>query len=148
MRTSIKLLCFISLLWATSCLDDPDCVTTTPSTIRANFYNGRTGDPDTVQVNSIRVSGSDSLLVSGDTLITGLTLPLNPSGPESVFSFDTDLGIDTLVIVYHLGTRFISPDCGVEFIYTDLDYSRVDFDSVQVINPVPIENSEDVKIFN
>ena len=131
-----------------SCLDDPDCVTTTASAITINFYEKETGLRDTLVFRRVTAIGSDSVFADLDTL-SSLRLPLDSRGPSVTYAFDTNLGLDTLVLSYDLGTRVISADCGIEFIFTGLDYLRNDFDSIRVVNRIPIEEiNEDIQIYN
>ena len=138
----------VSAIFIQSCLDDPDCVTTTTDFITVRCYESDTGLRDTLVFRTVRAIGSDSLLADQDTL-SSIRLPLDPRGPSVTYAFDTNLGRDTLILVYDLGTRLISEDCGIEFIFTELDYLRNDFDSIRVINRVPIEEiDEDIQIYN
>ena len=138
----------ISGFVAQSCLTEADCVTTTRDFVTVNFYEFETNERDTLLVTSITAIGSDSLLAD-DELVRSIRLPLDPRRPSAAYIFDSELGIDTLVLSYDLGTRLISEECGLEFVFTGLDYTRNDFDSISIVNQVPIDGvDEDIRIFN
>ncbi len=147
MKKNLLILSIMALL-GQSCLDDPDCVNTTSDFVTVGFYEAETGLPDTLVFRQVRAIGSDSLFARQDTL-SSVQLPLDPRGPSTAYHFETNLGVDTLILVYSLGTRLISEDCGIEFIFSELDYLRNDFDSIRVVNRIPIEEiNEDIQIYN
>lgn len=103
---------------------------------------------DTITVNALTVLGSDSTLVAEQDIVQ-VRLPLKPDQKQSTFIFDSELGIDTLILSYQTSARLVSEDCGIETVYANLDYIRNDFDSINVVNKVLIEDvTEDVKIYN
>ncbi len=148
MKQTLILLIFFALV-GQACLDDPDCVNTTSDFVNVRFYDAATNLPDTSLVlRRVSAIGSDSILAEQDT-VNFVRLPLDPRGPSVTYAFETNLGRDTLVLIYNLGTRLISEGCGIEFIYSELDYSRCDFDSIRVVNRIPIEEiDEDIQIYN
>ena len=82
-------------------------------------------------------------------MVQSVQLPLDFRQPETIYAFTNNFGSDTLVLTYRLGSRLISEDCGLEFVFTDVDYARNDFDSISIINNVPIEGvAEDIRIYN
>jgi hypothetical protein len=92
--------------------------------------------------------GSDSILVNNEE-VRSVLLPLDYRQPRTTYAFTGNTGSDTLTLVYDLGTRLISEDCGLEFVFTGVDYTRNDFDSISIINNVPIDGSaEDIRIYN
>ncbi|MCA6078984.1 DUF6452 family protein [Fulvivirga sedimenti] len=148
MKQALIIIVFFMLV-GQACLDDPDCVNTTTDFITVRFYDLATNLPDTSLVlRRVTAIGSDSLLAEQDT-VNSVRLPLDPRGSLTTYAFDTNLGRDTIVLVYNLGTRLISEDCGIEFIYSELDYSRCDFDSIRIVNRIPNEQvNEDIQIYN
>ena len=148
----MKRLSFIPLLFGicllASCLDEPDCVTPTTDFVNVRFYSLQDNSVDTVFLQRLTANGSDSILNEMDT-VTSVVLPLNPQEGNATYYFQSQYGRDTLVLSYRLGTRLISEDCGVEVLYSDVDYSLHSFDSVRIINRVPVEEiTEDIQVFN
>lgn len=131
-----------------ACLDEPDCISKTTNFVNLKFYNLENNTADTITVNALNVLGSDSTLVAEQDIVQ-VRLPLKPDQKQSTFIFDSELGIDTLILSYQASARLVSEDCGIETVYANLDYIRNDFDSINVVNKVLIEDvTEDVKIYN
>ncbi|MEJ2006374.1 MAG: hypothetical protein P8X57_15745, partial [Cyclobacteriaceae bacterium] len=103
MMKNLLAVCLLALL-CQACLDDPDCVNTTSDFITVGFYDAETGQADTLVFRQVRAIGSDSLFVLQDTL-SAVSLPLDPRGPSTAYHFDTNLGVDTLILTYNLGSR-------------------------------------------
>ena len=146
----IRTICIllVSGFVAQSCLTEADCVTTTRDFVTVNFYDLETNERDTLLVSSVTAIGSDSLLAE-DQLVRSIRLPLDPRQPSAAYIFDSQLGIDTLILSYDLGTRLISEECGLEFGCTGLEVSRKDFDAIIIVNQIPIDDVyEDIRIFN
>lgn len=137
------------VLGLSSCLDDPDCISPTTDFATALFYKFESNERDTVQINSLRVLGvSDSILVT-DLEVTGVILPLRQDTSSVTFVFDSELGLDTLVINYETRSRLISEECGIDIILAELNVGRSTFDSVSIENTTLIEDvNEDIRIFN
>jgi hypothetical protein len=130
------------------CLTDPDCVTTTRNFVTVNFYSTETNERDTLFFTSVTTIGSDTLLASNQD-VRSIQLPLDSRQPMTTYVFNSNLDSDTLVLIYNLGTRLISDDCGLEFVFTEVDYARNDFDSISIVNNVPLEGiAEDIRIYN
>jgi hypothetical protein len=137
-----------SLFFLSSCLNEPDCVTTTTDFVNVRFYERENNLTDTLFLTSLTAIGSDSVLHDQDT-VTSVRLPLDPQQNSAKYIFESQYGRDTLVLIYSLGTRLISEDCGVEILYSQVDYMSHSFDSVNVANRVPVEDiNEDIQVYN
>ncbi len=131
-----------------SCLDDPDCVTTTTDFVNVRFYNLEDNLTDTLYLDRLTALGSDSVLNDMDT-VTFVRLPLDPQQDQATYYFESQYGRDTLVLSYTIGARMISEDCGVELLFTQVGTAAHSFDSVQILNSVPVEEViEDIQVFN
>lgn len=147
MNRIICITVLLGLIWQ-GCLTDPDCVTTTENFVSANFYDIESLERDTLFFNSVKAIGSDSIIVMNQQIL-GLTLPLDPGSTSVTYVFESPLSIDTVILSYNLGTRLISEDCGLEFVFTGLGYVRSDFDSISIVNEIPLEGvTEDIRIYN
>ncbi len=138
---------FLPLVFV-SCLDDPDCVTTTTDFVNVVFYETEENLADTLFLEQLTAQGSDSILHYRDT-VTSVRLPLDPRVNTATYYFQSQYGNDTLVLEYQLGARLISEDCGAEVIFSQIEYLTQTFDSIIVVNNVPVEDiTEDIRIFN
>ena len=122
----------------------------TTSTINLSFYKLELNQPDTIFVNKLSALGSDSVLLSNTANVSRVQLPANPQTDSAVFIFNIrEYGIDTLVLTYTNGSRLIAEDCPVELIFSDVNYSRNDFDSIRVVNKILLEAiDEDIRVYN
>lgn len=103
---------------------------------------------DTLLLSRLTALGSDSVLHDQDT-VTSVQLPLDPQLGQATYYFESQYGRDTLVLSYKLGARLISENCGVEILYSQIDYISQTFDSLSVVNQVPIEDiTEDIQVYN
>ncbi len=149
MHRIIFLISFTIGVGLLACQDDPDCVSITTDFANVRFYNFENGEIDTVDVNSITLEGSDSVLYADTTISNVMTIPLNPAQRTVQLAFDTEFGLDTVVLSYATRNRLISEDCGLEILFAELDYVRNDFDSINIVNQELVESfDENIRIFN
>lgn len=144
----IKVVIIVMGVALTACGTEPDCTTSGSSIVKVGFARVNS-QPDTVFVendtlifNRVYALGNeDSLIVESDTL-TFLRLPLKPNAGTTTFVMEnkrkgatTDFEFDTISFDYQIGQRLISPDCGVEVIYKNLQVNEnYTFDMVFLIN--------------
>lgn len=148
MKIVIPILILSAAIVLTGCLDDPDCNSQTTNFVNIKFYNSDNNEVDTLNINGIIASGTDSVFFE-ETEVSSIRLPLRPDTVQTTFVFDSELGIDTLILKYGVNTRLVSEDCGIEMVFSELDYVRSDFGSIEVVNKILVEQvTEDVKIFN
>ena len=153
MRKLVQILC-TTFLFLIGC-NDPDCIRLASTTMRIGFYDITTGDASAIRVNLLQIVGSDSILVQDVAAAKSVLLPLNPSDTSITAVFDTEFGIDTLILSYTTVTRLISEECGAEISIGNLRKVRNDFDSIRFENrslQVTLGEAntitENVKIFN
>lgn len=141
------LLCFSVVVY--SC-DEPDCFSQVTNVAQLSFFSIETNTRDTLVYDSINVIGLPLPLLDTTTSITGLFVPLNPGEPATRLLFSRLGNHDTLTISYQRRSRFISEDCGLEIIYADLEAEAAAFDSIAVLNPILIEesNEDNIRIYN
>ena len=153
MRKIARIL-FLAYLFLVGC-NEPDCIRLASTTLGIGFYDITTGNAMAIRVNRLQVVGSDSILMQNVTSTRSVILPLNPSDTSITAVFDTEFGIDTLILSYSTVTRLISEECGAEILIKNLRKSRNDFDSIRFVNrslQVTLGEAntvtENVKIFN
>jgi len=118
-----SLLALLAALFS-SCLSDPDCVVTSTSEVKIDFLKVtpdsiRTAVRDTVKLDSILVSGTDSVFYVADT-VTSVVLPINVGAYETTFYFYYQSQQDSIKLAYTRTTRVISPACGAFNYFQDL----------------------------
>lgn len=148
MKIVIPILLFTAAIFITGCLDDPDCNSKTTNFVNVKFYSSDNNRADTLNISSITAIGTDSTFLE-EAEVSSIRLPLRPDTVQTTFIFDSELGMDTLILKYKVNTRLVSEDCGIETVFSELDYVRSDFGSIEIVNKILVEEvTEDVKIFN
>ncbi|MEM6524068.1 MAG: DUF6452 family protein [Bacteroidota bacterium] len=139
----------IVLLTFTSCQDEADCISVTTDFANLQFYKIQDNELDTVDFISLKPLLSDSILLADTTINGTIQLPINPNTESTAYAFETEFGLDTLILGYNTSTRLIAEDCGIEVIIFELKELRNDFDSIRIVNDVLIEDiNEDIRIYN
>jgi hypothetical protein len=142
---------FSFLLWAvflslglSACLEeDASCASDSYDTVRVGFLkldrNPESPRADTLFVQSVFTDRGD--LILANVITNGLALPLNPAAGEVSFIInwaeDTASAFlrDTLSLTYNREQRLVSPECGVEQRYNELEIMSAGFDSVNILEP-------------
>lgn len=138
---------FFSLI-AFSCLDEPDCYLLNNNYILLSF-NILGGGGDAVPILSARASGTETIFYR-DTLISSgqVALPLNPLEDGLVYSFDLlyeywrpGTTARQLEVTYDTQVQFVSSDCGERYVFSGLELTSHNFDSINLRSSVPISST-------
>jgi hypothetical protein len=154
MKRTLLNICITALLLCQAC-DDPDCIKTARDSIKIGFYNRIDGNSLKIRINKLQIIGSDSILFTNASDIISILIPINPTQDSIAAVFDTEFGVDTLILKYTSVTKLIALDCGTETLYNGLNVKRSDFDSIRVSNPnlqlnikEPTVINENIKVYN
>lgn len=134
-----------------SCLSDPDCVITASSELKIDFLkitpdSVRTEQRDTLILDSIRVSGTDSVFYVADT-VSSVVVPINVGAFETTLFFYHESQQDSIKVSYTRTTRVISPACGAFNHFQNLALILFTFPEVVLVNSELSTSSEvNVKI--
>lgn len=131
----------IGFLGMLSCSEESDCFSENTASITIEFFRLNTLDPDTSfyeedtlflgSLNSVYVVGNrDSVIIENDTIVGQLTLPVDPRVDTTAYV----IGRNNLTISYDIRQRILSPDCGVEQVYSNLDTLFSTYDSLVIDN--------------
>lgn len=126
----ISLLLFLAMA---ACEDEVSCVSDSTNVMSIRFYKidtVSTQNADTVRILSLRTQ--EGKVLYADTLVTNLTVPLNPSADQVSFVLEQGSTTDTLQLLYQREQKLISPECGVEQRFFNLSTGKQTFDSVRV----------------
>lgn len=145
---------FFAALFLSAC-DIEDCASLSTNTLKIRFYRAGTENEYSLKILNANAEGTDSLFFDNDS-VDGGDLVINPFDTTTLFTFElirNELdtlyddppentvidrvfarSIDTvsrhLQISYSKLQRIISPECGVEQQFVDLNITDHDFDSV------------------
>jgi hypothetical protein len=129
-----------------ACLDEPDCYALNNNYVGITFKDVATNS--SVSVDDVVVL-SDTKLIIDTTTTSGVVIPLN------YFLQSTDYTISAADTVYHITlgyksqSQFVSNECGVRFVVSELSVISHDFDSVRLVNAVPGDGGDarNIEIF-
>lgn len=138
-----------------SCADESDCFSENLAEITIEFYSRNTLDPDTSfyetdtlifsSTSSVYVVGNrDSLILENDTIFGKISFPVDPRTDTTAYV----IGRDSLTIRYDIRQRVLSPDCGVEQVYSNLDTLFTTYDSVVIDNRNLDRNEVNFKVYS
>lgn len=136
---------FISIVLLSSCYADPDCISLRNDILGITFKKIGTGEEDVVEINSITMSGSDSVF-NAATASSKVYLPLNVNQSEQTIEFNLAKGAFTMVVGYLSQPQFEAVECGPRFVMTDINVIEHTFDSVKVTGSVPLLTSAGTNI--
>jgi hypothetical protein len=132
---------FLLLVLTSSCFNQGDCVITATNKVKIALQKKLDGTPrSTVFLSIEEVHGADTLLISTNdpnnpTLVTTLTLPLNPNYDSTTFvMLRDDSTLFHLTLGYSTYTKIIATDCGAFLYYEKLKVKHTDFDSTRIVN--------------
>lgn len=136
---------FLAVLFS-SCLSDPDCVITATNQVKISFLKT---DPDKVNatladtliIDSIRVSGTDSVFYVADT-VSAVSLPVDIGAYETTFFLYSQSLSDSVKFAYTRTIRVISPACGAFNYFQDLSLVLSTFTEVKITDKELSTNAE------
>ena len=131
----------VSFLGFLSCSEESDCFSENTAIIRIEFFQLNTLDPDTsfyevdtlvfTSLKSVYVVGNEERqIIDSTSVFQRMALPVDPRIDTTAYV----IGRDSLTISYDIRQRILSPDCGVEQVYSNLDTLHSTFDSLVIDN--------------
>lgn len=138
------------LLFAFSCLDDPDCFRLNNNVLGIAFRVLGSNAADSVALDSVSMSGIVWKPETEEkTTFVGLSLP-GPgenSAVTGLMTFHFGETSKTINLGYRTKVQFVSDDCGARYIYSDLTVSEFNFDQVDVLNSTPGRDASAANIY-
>ena len=145
MKNRIAFLCAVSFPFlVVACLTDPDCIKIEDSALKVVFIDEDDLSTDTLIVNKIFVFGlEDSPIVENDS-ITRVLLPLNLDSTAMTYVINSVQGVDTFAVTYTANNRLITPECGLNTSFDDLELGEATFDpdNLILVDPRVLNNVE------
>ena len=142
-----KPLLIFLLFLLSACVDDELCIGTSTNIVKVKLFEFE--DPlNSIEItfDSIGVSGDPGFFPSyNDSTLSAINLTVDPNESFTRFVFFTSVSTDTLELTYRIKTRLISPACGPELIYSELDVFHYSFDSL-ILDESQIEREIETNI--
>ena len=123
---------FLMLLFGGSCLEEPDCYQLNNNYVGISFKKLFDGQADTLSILGITATSTDSIFYEL-VRATTVSLELNPYEESTDFTIATTYGSNSIEIGYASSIQFVSEDCGIRTLLSDLMVNSTDFDSVRVL---------------
>jgi hypothetical protein len=138
------------LLFAVSCLDEPECYLLNNNFIGVYFRVLGSNNVDSAIVRNLYINGLEVFNKDRDSLVTNFQLPLDYFKTETAYSFGNTMASRELLMSYKVQAQFVSEDCGPRYILSNLAIANKEtFDSIRIVNPEPNResNGRNIEIF-
>lgn len=126
----------IGLLIFSACGDEATCVDRETSLVKIDFVD-EDGLAKDIILNSLSSEGSnDGFPEYQDDTLSRLVLPLNPGSRTSTFILTQPTRTDTIGLSYDVVAQLISPECGLDAAFSNLDTTHISFEKVVIISGI------------
>ncbi len=125
----------VMILLFLGCTEIPDCQDTRYPIAQVRFFSLESGNRLSVNFDSVFVVGSEIPLYQ-DTVLSELSLRLDPLADEASYIFYADSTVHTLELSYRSKLALENTDCGPIQYFYDLEPLTSSFDSVVLISTI------------
>ena len=109
------------------CGDIPTCLDVETSLVKINFVDTN-GKAKNIALTSLRaVNNPDGFPEFTDSTLNKLTVPLNPGDTVTTFILEQASQTDTIGLKYSVKAILISPECGLDAAFDQLDTTFTTF---------------------
>lgn len=142
------------LIGITACRKDDVCTDDGTPDLKIKFFDaGNHATEKSIDTLYIIALPGQDTLVSGETEVSGLSIPLNVNADISEFIFATQHNNDTLIFHYTRETVFVSKACGYKMIFHQLNVDlQPDSDNwikqIDIINHDVVSDTTHLKIYH
>ena len=117
-----------------ACNNQSTCIPQHSDLLEISFVD-QSGKAKEIKLVSVNVQGSNANFPSiKDSVVTTLSLPLNPLDTSIILSINSDTAINDLAFSYKVLPVLIAPECGIETKFDFLKIESTNFKNVIVIN--------------
>jgi len=125
-----------SLSLILSCGDIPTCVDTDTSLVKIKFVDD-TGAGKNIILTKLSAIGNESGFPEYDNdTLSSISLPLNPGTLTTTFIFAQKTGNDTLGLSYTVVAKLISPECGLDAFFDNMDTTFTSFNNLRILERI------------
>ena len=126
------LLIALGLGW--SCGDIPTCVDTETNLVKVKFLDIE-GNPKDIFLTKLSAIGNeDGFPEYDDDTLSSISLSLNPGAITTTFIFEQTTGTDTIGLSYSVVARLISPECGLDAAFDNMDTTITSFNMLEILD--------------
>lgn len=136
------------LVMSVSCLDDPECFGLNNNFVGITFKNLLDGKGTSIAISSLTAETAADTLI-GEVTTSKIIIPLDYFKNETSYTLKTADSSYRFVLGYTTQTQYVSEDCGVRYILSDLSIEEHSFDSVRLLGSRPgvNNNANNIEIF-
>ena len=120
-----------------SCGDVPTCLDIETSLVKIKFID-TDGNTKDIFLAKLKAIGNDNGFPEYDNdTLNSISLPLNPGALTTTFIFEqTSGGIDTIGLSYTVVAKLISPECGLDAGFDDMDTTFTSFNKLEILENI------------
>ena len=126
------LLIGLGLGWG--CGDIPTCVDTETNLVKVKFLDIE-GNPKDIFLTKLSAIGNeDGFPEYDDDTLSSISLSLNPGAITTTFILEQTTGTDTIGLSYSVVARLISPECGLDAAFDNMDTTITSFNMLEILD--------------
>ena len=116
-----------------SCGDVPTCVDIETSFVKIEFVDTDGMAKDIFLTKLSAIGNEDGFPEYDDDTTSTLNLPLNPGATTTTFILQQTTGTDTIGLSYDVVAILISPECGLDAAFSDLDTTFTSYTNLEIL---------------
>ena len=117
-----------------SCGDTPTCLDRETSLVKIDFINEEGAAKDIILLSLKAIDNEDGFPEYALDTLSQLQVPLNPGSRTTTFLLEQASGIDTIAFSYTVVAQLISPECGLDAAFDQLDTLSTSFSQLEIIS--------------
>ena len=127
----------ISLGLVLSCGDIPTCLDIETSLVKIKFIDIEGNAKEIFLAKLSAIGNEDGFPEYGNDTLNSISLPLNPGALTTTFLIEQTSGsIDTIGLSYTVVAKLISPECGLDAAFDDMDTTFTSFNNLEILESI------------
>lgn len=119
-----------------SCGDIPTCLDTESNLVKIKFLDNE-GNPKDIFITNLSAIGNENGFPEFDNdTLSSISLSLNPGAFTTTFIFEQTTGTDTIGLSYTVVAKLISPECGLDAVFDDMDTTFTSFKKLEILQSI------------
>lgn len=119
-----------------SCGDIPTCLDTESNLVKIKFLDDE-GNPKDIFITNLSAIGNENGFPEFDNdTLSSISLSLNPGAFTTTFIFEQTTGTDTIGLSYTVVAKLISPECGLDAVFDDMDTTFTSFKKLEILQSI------------
>jgi hypothetical protein len=119
-----------------SCGDIPTCVDTETNLVKINFLDTDGNATDIFLTKLEAIGNEDGFPEYDDDTLSSISLSLNPGSLTTTFIFEQTTGTDTIGLSYSVVAKLISPECGLDAAFDNMDTTFTSFNKLIILEQI------------